>query len=149
MQSDEETISELVRKLFRAENRKDEQSDPSATAQNRQGDQDAADILAARGYLPITRAKGQVDKGRKDTLKKIAGGSPLFVRHVEDAKIKVTVYPGNKMAIARSRLPTTDGRDTPPAKAVYRNMHVFLERNGRWVCVAWQVTKVVNPAMRP
>jgi ketosteroid isomerase-like protein len=67
----------------------------------------------------------------------------LFIRHVDQAVIEVTFFPdNNRVAIARSLLPATDARETPPAEASYRNMHVFLKREDTWQCVAWQVTKV-------
>ncbi len=125
--NDEGTIKDLVCKLFRAE--------------NRQAKQDAAEILAT-DYLPITRGKGQVDVSREDTLEKIRAGSPLFVRHVDRAKIDVAFFLDDHVAIASSLLPTTDSRETLPAEASYRNMHVFLKRSDQWKCVAWQVTKV-------
>jgi hypothetical protein len=126
--NDEATIKDLVRRLFLAENRQDAED---------------ADRILASDYLPITRARGQVDQSRKQTLKNIAAGSPLFMRHVDQVVIEVTFFPdNNRMAIARSLLPTTDARATPPAEASYRNINVFLKREDKWQCVAWQVTQV-------
>jgi ketosteroid isomerase-like protein len=123
-----EAIRDLVRKLFQAE--------------NHPGDKDTAADILATDYLPIIRAKGQVDDSRKDTLEKIANGSPLFVRHANQAVIEVALFLDNQVAIARTLLPTTDSRETPPVEAAYRNTHVFLKRDDEWQCVAWQVTKV-------
>jgi len=121
-------IKDVVRKLFHAE--------------NAPGNRDAATDILATDYLPIIRARGQVDASREDTLEKIANSSPSFVRHVDQDAIEVALFLDNRVAIARTLLPTTDSRETPPAEASYRNTHVFLNRDNEWKCVAWQVTKV-------
>lgn len=131
-QSDEERVKEeiriLVRKLFRAE--------------NYPGDENAASSVLSTDYLPITRGKGQVDRDRDETLRKIADPSPSFQREVDRAEIDVALFLDNRVAIARSLLSTTDSKESPPVKASYRNMQVFLKRDDQWKCVAWQVTKV-------
>ena len=123
----EKRIKDLVCALFRAE--------------NLQQEQDAAEILAT-DCLPIVRWQGKVDASRENTLEKIQGSSPLFVRHVDQVEIDVTFFLDNSVAIANSLLPATDSREAPPIKSSYRNMHVFLKRNDQWQCVSWQVTKV-------
>ena len=123
-----EEIRMLVRKLFRAE--------------NYPGDKNAAASVLATDYLPITRGKGQVDRDRDQTLRKIADSSRTFHREVDTAEIEVALFLDNRVAIARSLLPTNDSKENPPAKASYRNMQIFLKRDDQWQCVAWQVTKV-------
>ena len=124
----EDEIKELVRKLFRAE--------------NHPGDKKAADDILAADYIPIVRGKGQVDRDRNDTLNKIAGASKTFYRDVAKAQIEVRLFLDERVAIARSLLPTTDSTTTPPTVASYRNMQVFIKGADGWKCVAWQVTRV-------
>jgi ketosteroid isomerase-like protein len=126
----EDEIRELVRKLFRAE--------------NHPGDKGAAADVLATDYIPIVRARGQVDRNRDDTLDKIAGASPSFHRHVDRAQIDVHLFPEGQVAIVTSLLPTTDSATKPATEASFRNMHVFLKRSDGWKCVAWQVTRVVQ-----
>jgi hypothetical protein len=121
-------IRELVRTLFRCE--------------NHPGDRATADKILADDYLPITRAKGQVDRNREETLDKIASSPASFHRDVDSADIDVALFQDNTMAIARSRLSTSDSAQQPPAIGSYRNMHVLLKRNNQWQCIAWQVTRI-------
>ncbi len=125
---DERHIRRLVGSLFRAEN-----GSPA------EGDLEAGDILAP-DYLPITRAKGQVDASREDTVGRIANPAGSLTRHVDRAAIDVTLFMDGRVAVARTLLPTTDGASG--AEASYRNMQVFLKREDGWKCVAWQVTRV-------
>ena len=140
-----EMLREAVRTLFRAENgpsthdNGDYLASPHNTAD---GIRNIVDGILASDYLPIVRGRGQVDLDRDDTLKKIAAGSPSFVRHVARADIKVDLFLDNQVAIIRSLLPTTDSRDTPIVEAPYRNLHVFLRTDDKWRCIAWQVTRV-------
>ena len=122
----EETIRVLVRTLFEAENGQCEE---------------LADGILAQDYLPIIRAKGQVDKNRACTLKKIAKGRKGFVRDIKDKNIEVALFLNDQVAIARTELPTTD---TERGAESYRNMHVFLKRDNQWKCVAWQVTQILS-----
>lgn len=127
-ESTKEEIRNLVRSLFRAE--------------NYPGDRATAANILAEDYLPIARAKGQIDRDREDTLQKIANASKSFHRDVDGATIDVVLFQENTVAIVRSKLPTTNLSQVPPIKASYRNMHVFLKREDRWQCTAWQVTKI-------
>jgi hypothetical protein len=132
--SQKEKIRELVRSLFRSE--------------NHPGNRDAADNILAIDYLPVTRAKGQLDLDREDTLQKIANASASRHRDVDNATIDVTLFQDDSVAIAKSLLPMTNLESNPPIIEYYRNMHVFLNRNNQWQCVAWQVTKVDESAGR-
>jgi len=123
-----EEIRELVLSLFRAE--------------NYPGNRDAAANVLAIDYLPITRAKGQVDCNREDTLQKIANAPASRHRDVDGAEIDVALFQDDSVAIARSQLSMTDSLHNPPTVESYRNMHIFLKRNDQWQCVAWQVTKI-------
>jgi hypothetical protein len=127
-ESIKEKIRELVRSLFRSE--------------NHPGNRDAAEDILAIDYLPITRAKGQLDLDRNDTLQKIANASASRHRDVDNATIDVALFQDDSIAIAKSLLPMTNLEYDPPIVEYYRNMHVFLHRNNLWQCVAWQVTKV-------
>ncbi len=73
-----EEIRKLVRRLFRAE--------------NHPGDREAAADILAADYLPITRAKGQLDSDREETLKKVANASASFHRDVDGAIIDVALF---------------------------------------------------------
>lgn len=126
---DEQAVRELVRSLFRAEN--------GAPAE---GDRRPDDILA-HDYLPITRASGAVDESRQAHLDRIANPSGSLTRDAENATIDVSLFLEGQVAIARTELPTTDPGKTP-ADASFRNMQVFLKREGEWKCVAWQVTRI-------
>jgi hypothetical protein len=151
IQSDDEKIKEdirkLVRTLFRAENGPGGQDpddyivDPDNTRDSIRATAD--DILAPEGkYLPVIRGRGQVDLNRDDTLGKIVNGPPSFRRHVGRAEIEVALFLDDRVAIARSLLPTTDSTTNPPTQASFRNMQVFLKLDNEWKCVAWQVTRV-------
>jgi hypothetical protein len=123
-----EDIRGIVHNLFRSE--------------NYPGDREAADNILADDYIPITRAKGQTDSDREDTLKKIANASASRHRDVDRAEINVALFQDDSVAIVKSRLPVTNSEHNPPVVEHYLNMHVFLKRNNQWKCVAWQVTKV-------
>jgi hypothetical protein len=122
-----DAVRQTVRTLFEAEN--------GSTRQ-------VADRILASDYLPIVRGRGQVDGDREDTLRKIAAGSPGFVRHVDRAEIQVDLFLDDRVAIARSLLLTTDSRTSPIVEASYRNLQVFLRAGDAWQCIAWQVTRV-------
>lgn len=125
---DRSEIRQLVYTLFQSE--------------NKPGNRDAAASILAKDYLPIVRAKGQVDRSREETLNKIANASTSFYRDVDRASIEVELFQDNIVAIARTLLSTIDSSQDPPITAFYRNMQVFLKRNNQWQCIAWQVTKV-------
>jgi hypothetical protein len=133
-ESIKERIRVLVRSLFRSE--------------NSPGDRNIAENILADDYLPITRAKGQLDLDREDTLQKIANASASRHRDVDNATIDVALFQDNSVAIAKSLLPMTNSEYDLPIVEHYRNMHVFLNRNNLWQCVAWQVTKVDESAGR-
>jgi ketosteroid isomerase-like protein len=140
-----EHIKQSIRELFRAENGPGSQNpddyivSPDKTPESIRA---VAERILADDYLPITRGKGQVDLDRNDTLRKIVSGLASFRRHVDLAEIEVDLFLDGRVAIARTLLPTSDSKDTPPSEASYRNMHVFLKRDNEWRCVAWQVTRV-------
>jgi hypothetical protein len=123
-----EVIKKMVHRLFQAE--------------NYPGNRKEAEDILASDYLPITRAKGQIDRNREDTLSKIANPNRFIVRHADQANIEVDLYLDNHMAIVRSLLSVTNSELTSPTEASYRNMHIFLKRDRQWKCIAWQVTKV-------
>jgi hypothetical protein len=127
-ESTQQEIRKLVRSLFRAE--------------NYPGDRDAAANILAVDYLPITRARGQVDHDREETLQRIAEAPTTRHRDVDEATIEVALFQDDCVAIAKSLLPMTNSETDPPIVEHYRNMHVFLKRHEQWKCVAWQVTRV-------
>ena len=143
--NDTQAIEAAVRELFRAENGPgggdDEEfvTQPDNTAQSVR---DVAERILDNDYLPITRARGQVDLNRNETIQKIVNGSSSFRRHVTRVTIQVDFFLDDQVAIARSLLPTTDFSASPPVEASYRNTHVFLKRDSNWKCVAWHVTRV-------
>ena len=123
----EEEIKTAVRRLF--------------TAENERNDKVAEEFLAPDS-IPIIRGNGHADRDRSETLTKIGNpGRPHLVRHVDQATIDVTLFCNDTVAIARTLLPTTDTTATPP-DATFHNMQVFLRRNDQWQVVAWQVTKI-------
>ena len=138
-------VRQRVRTLFRAENGPNENIDENYIApphNTAEGIRSIVDGILANDYLPIVRGKGQVDRDREDTLKKISAGSPGFVRHVELADIRIDLFLDNRLAIVRSLLPCTDSRNGPPVDVSYRNMQVFLHSDAVWQCIAWQVTRI-------
>jgi hypothetical protein len=140
-----EAIEAAVRDLFRAENGpgggddKEFVTQPDNTAQSIG---DVAERILDNDYLPIIRARGQVDHDRKETIQKIVNGSSSFRRHADRATIQVKLFLDGQVGIARSLLPTTDFSASPPVEASYRNTQVFLKRESSWKCVAWHVTRV-------
>ena len=138
-----QAIEAAVRDLFRAENGpgggddEDFVTQPDNTAQSVR---DVAERILANDYVPITRARGQMDHDRNETIQKIVNGSSSFRRHVTRATIQVKLF--DQVAIATSLLPATDSSASPPVEASYRNTHVFLKRDSNWKCIAWHVTRV-------
>jgi hypothetical protein len=138
-------IVERVRTLFRAENGPGGEApddfivspDNSIASVRR-----AAEAILAVDYVPIIRGKGQMDRDRDETLARMIGASPLFRRHVSRAEIEVKFFLESSVAIVRALIPTTDSQANPPISSPYRNLQVFIKREGSWRCVAWQVTRI-------
>lgn len=59
----------------------------------------------------------------------------------------ITVHVYNGMAVVAFRLVgRTELKDGAAEKTNYRNTGIFLERDGKWQVLAWQATKIAEPA---
>jgi len=59
----------------------------------------------------------------------------------------ITVHAYNGIAVVAFRLVgRTERKDAAAETANYRNTGTFLQRDGRWQVVAWQATKIAEPA---
>jgi len=59
----------------------------------------------------------------------------------------ITVHAYDGMAVVAFRLVgNTERKDGSGETANYRNTGTFLQRNGRWQVVAWQATRIAEPA---
>lgn len=121
-------LIDMVRQLVKAENEAGEQGKGNA------------DYILAENFKAITRMSGK-EEDRGDLLKAIANPSnPNILRELNNSEF--WVQESGDLGVVRS-LVTTKERSNPQTVAGrFRNIHVFERQEGRWCCVAWQVTKL-------
>src|SRR4029077_19276194 len=91
-----------------------------------------------------TRAVG-VTVTKADILKNIdvrAASDPQATYGADD----FTVHPYGDMAVVNFRLIMHNTEGGKVTTAYFRNTGTFLKRDGKWQAVAWQATKVPDPA---
>ena len=89
-------------------------------------------------FIAITRSSGQ-ERNRDELLDDISNPKKPNLRRELDAG-KLWVRSSDTRGIVRSIVTTIDQTDSPPER--FRNTHLFEKQQGRWLCVAWQVTKM-------
>lgn len=116
------TVTDRVRQLYEAEN---------------QADRNKAEEIVAPDFVAITRRTGE-EEGREKLLQRIANSpTPNPIREPDEFR----VWESETIAVVRSRVRTLE----PTTRAVtgeFRNLHVFRQEAGRWLCVNWQVTEL-------
>ena len=135
-------IAHSVHQLFRAENRayQGNSDDTLAAGTERK----VVESILAADFIQITRGKGQV-LTRAGLVEDISENArPEFRRHVSRAQTEVDLFSESGVAVATTLLPATNHGNTAIEQASYRNLHVFVNRDGVWKCVVWQVTKVAT-----
>jgi len=115
---------DLVRQLVEAENER-----------NRA----AAEAVLAEDFAAITRARG-VEQDRDGLLDEIAQPKSSTVRRALGDDL--WLHQSGDLAVVRSLVTTTDDAAPADAPKTYRNLHVFERRDGRWKCLAWQVSEL-------
>jgi len=109
------------------------------------GDRDVFDKFFADDVI-YTRATGIIitKQDIMASLKKPAAesdGKTTYAAH------DITVHEYGDTVVVAFRLEgRTEQRDGKVEMARYRNTGTFLRRNGRWQAVAWQATKISEPA---
>jgi ketosteroid isomerase-like protein len=112
----------------------------------------AGSILAADNFTAITRSNG-MEEVIDVLLNKIANPKePNIQREIDDHDFQV--WSSGDLGIVRSLVATRD-RHIPNDSRIpfsnipltkvsnrFRNTHVFEKQQGRWRCIAWQVTEL-------
>jgi hypothetical protein len=99
---------------------------------------DDAATLLSEDFVGITRANGK-ERTRDGLLADIAHpAKPALRRELEDLTI---LWRSSDLAVARSTVATTDAGDPNAGRRRFRNLHVLRLEEGRWRCLAWQVTE--------
>jgi ketosteroid isomerase-like protein len=93
-----------------------------------------------------TRATGVVIT-KASIMESLGKPSPASEGKSSYSAEDITVHEYGDTAIAAFRLEgRTEHPDGKVETAYYRNTGTFLRRNGRWKAVAWQATKISEPA---
>lgn len=111
------------------------------------GDRAVFDKFFAEDVL-YTRASGVVIS-KSDIM--VSLGKPATPTDDKTAysaeDISVHEY-GDTVVVAFRLVGRTEHKDGKVETANYRNTGTFLRRNGRWQAVAWQATKIAEPAKK-
>ncbi len=99
-----------------------------------------ADFILAQNFTTITRSNGD-EEDRAALLNAIANPRNQNLSRELDER-EFWVVESNNLGVVRSLI-TTKGRSEPSTiLGRFRNIHVFEKQQGRWRCVAWQVTRL-------
>jgi len=91
-----------------------------------------------------TRAAG-VTVNKAEIIRNIdvrAANEPKATYEADD----ITVHPYGNMMVVNFRLVQHNEKDGKQETTYFRNTGTFLKRNDKWQVVAWQATKVPEPA---
>ncbi len=121
-------LIELVRQLIEAENDGGERGKAKA------------DSILAQNFIAITRSSGD-EETRDDLLKAIASPkNPDLFREFDEREFRV--WESSDLSVVRSLITTKERSNPKTILGRFRNSHVFENQQGRWWCIAWQVTKL-------
>lgn len=124
----ESELIEQVRQLIAAENEGGESGRVKA------------DFILAPNFTTITRSNGEEEE-RAALLETIANPrNPNLLRELDEREFWV-LESGN-LGVMKSLITTKERSDPSTILGGFRNIHVFENQQGRWRCVAWQVTKL-------
>jgi hypothetical protein len=96
--------------------------------------EDLAQLLHKQ--FAIIRAKG-VRQTRQEYLDAVPSNAH---RGRTSEPPEIDLYEG--CAVVASRVSTSEGPDGTPTVGHFWNTRVFVQEDGRWLCVAWQVTAI-------
>ena len=116
-------LTTLVRELVEAEKQKSRK---------------LAEPILAQNFIAITRARG-AEQGRDDLLQEIETPRKEWHRTVEE--IAPPLISGD-IGVVRSIVATAEKATPEVTVGRFRNIHVFENQQGEWLCVAWQVTEL-------
>jgi hypothetical protein len=136
----ESELIDLVCRLIEAENKG-----------GKEGRAEAEWILA-ENFTRITRARNE-EQNRSGLLGEIETRPNVNLRREverrehegersEDDADMIWVRCSGDLGVVRSIVLLTDRRSPQADPGKFRNTHVFERQEGRWWCVAWQVTKL-------
>lgn len=93
-----------------------------------------------------TRATGAVIN-KADIMHSLKTPPPQTNAHTTYSAEELTLHEYGETVVVAFRLEArTEHADGKVDTARYRNTGTFLRRNGRWQAVAWQATKIAEPA---
>lgn len=104
-----------------------------------EGDRQVFDAFFADDVI-YTRSAG-VTVNKSEILRNIdvrAANEPKATYEADD----FTVHPYDEMAVVNFRLVQHNEKDGKQETNYFRNTGTFLKRNGKWLVVAWQSTRV-------